>query len=314
MATKLSIKNAAANPAKWDEAFLAKITAAGDHLYFTQQIFQKWWKKGLDDVFVAGAQLDLTLDENGFVWTIKTLTDPAAKKLAANAELVKVQTHKGKCSGFAPKVEPPKAEASKPEPTRSATPPVQETPKPTPKAATKPALTAEDIKARVKATLPIGGGKDDAEKYAARMKRVLEAEFSGVSDDHLKAVELLAGKLYFEKAKEAAPKASGPAKAKPTLTPTQAAAIDAAMRAAQAAANGPAEMLDNDAQVAMGDAIAGAVGGKYPTHSRGGGHKGSFNKDKSIQQQLSNIAAILSADMRAAINDHLGAHWKGYYM
>lgn len=313
MATKLSIKNAAANPAKWDEAFLAKIAAAGDHVYFTQQIFQKWWKKGLDEVFVAGAQLDLTLDENGFVWTIKALTDPAAKKLAASPELVKVQTHKGRCSGFATKVEPPKAEASKGEASKSATPPVQETPKPTPKAAAKPALTAEDIKARVKATLPVGG-KDDAEKYAARMKRVLEAEFAGVTEDHLKAVELLAGKLYFEKAKETASASSGPAKAKPTLTPTQAAAVDAAMRAAQAAASGPAEMLDNEAQVRMGDAIAAAVGGRYPTHSRGGGHKGSFNKDKSIQQQLSNIAAILSADMRAAINDHLSANWKGYYM
>lgn len=310
MATKLMLKNAAANPAKWDEAFLAKVAAAGDHKYFTQQIFQKWWKKGLDEVFTAGAQLDLTLDENNFTWTVKTLTDPAAKKLAADAELAKVATHKGKCSGLPPKPEPAKAEPAKVEASR----PVTETPKPTPKAATKPALTTDEIKARVRDTRPLGGGKDDAEKYAARMKRVLEAEFSGVTDDHVKAVELLAGKLYFEKAKEAAPTSSGPAKAKPTLTPTQATAIDAAMRAAKAAANGPAEMIDNDAQVAMGDAIASAVGGKYPTHSRGGGHKGSFNKDKSIQQQLSNIAAILTADMRSAINDHLSANWKGYYM
>ena len=71
-------------------------------------------------------------------------------------------------------------------------------------------------------------------------------------------------------------------------------------------------MLDNDAQMALGDALTAAIGGNYPTHSRGGGHKGSFNKDKSVQQQLSNIGAILHPKVRTAINEHLHARWSGY--
>ena len=197
-----------------------------------------------------------------------------------------------------------------PTPTSSST---VDAPKQTPQPVVKPPLSTDEIKRRVRTTLPVGG-KDDAARYAARMRRALEAEFSGVSDDHIKAIELLADKAYFASAEESTsttPSASTTT-APPTLTATQAAAIDRAMQAAQAAANGPAEMLDNDAQVALGDAITAAVGGNYPTHSRGGGHKGSFTKDKSIQQQLSNIGKILNKGAREAINAHLDVHWNGY--
>ncbi|GEM_PF-4792180 len=186
-----------------------------------------------------------------------------------------------------------------------------ETPKQVPKAVVKPPLTADEIKQRVRSTRPVGG-KDDAAKYAARMRRVLEAEFSGVTDDHIKAVELLAEKAYFATAEETEDVTSTSTGVAPTLSATQKLAVDRAMQAAKDAANGPAEMLDNDAQVALGDAITAAVGGNYPTHSRGGGHKGSFTKDKSIQQQLSNIGKILNKATREAINAHLDTSWNGY--
>lgn len=299
MPTKLTRKNAAeAHPQKWDETFKAKLAEAGDHLFFVLQIWQKWWKLGFDKVFAAGARLDISLDERGFTWTVEPLNDAARKLLDADPALVKVQTHKGKCSGLPPKpVQAPKAE-EKPEP------------KPEPKPAAKPALTAEDIKSRVRGT-PSLGARDDIDKYVARLKRVLEADFSGVTDDHLKAVKLLAAKLYFESAKDTAPaKPASTAKATPTLTTEQADAVDAAMREAQRVANG--EMLDNDAQVALGDALTAVFGGKYPTHSRGGGHKGSFNQDKTIQQQLSNIAKILQKQHCDALNEHFGKQWPKY--
>ena len=182
----------------------------------------------------------------------------------------------------------------------------------TTQAPSKPALSAKEIQTRVAQTVP-ANAKDDATKYAARMERELKKEFADVSADHVKAIELLAKKTWFTKTEE--PKASGKTEKADdslTLTDEQKEAINAAMQAAMDAANGPAEMLDNDAQVALGDAITAAVGGNYPTHSRGGGHKGSFTKAKSVQQQLSNIGAILQPKVRDAINEHLAAKWSGY--
>ena len=181
----------------------------------------------------------------------------------------------------------------------------------TPTEATRPVLTAKEIQSRVSKTLPVKG-KDDAVKYTARMERALKSEFAEVNASHLKAIELLADKTWFTKTEE--PESSGSIEKveRLTLTDTQKLAIDAAMQAATDAATGPAEMLDNDAQVALGDAITGAIGGNYPTHSRGGGHKGSFTKDKSIQQQLSNIGAILNPKVRDAINEHLATAWSSY--
>lgn len=311
MATKLSLKNAAANPVKWDEEFLAKVAAAGDHLYFTRQIFQKWWKLGLDKVFAAGAQLDLLLDEHGFTWTIKTANDAAAKLLAKD-DLAKVEVHKGKCSGFAPKVATPEA---KPEPKAETKP----APKPEPKPEAKPepkvdrreSLGNAHVRAAVRGTPP--RPKEALEKYVGRVAVELSKDYKDVTAEPLKLLKELAQATYFKEAEPEPTKPSAtPAKQQPTLTTDQAAAVDAAMRAAQNAANGPAEMLDNDAQVELGDAITAVFGGKYPTHSRGGGHKGSFNKDKSIQQQLSNIAAVLNKDQKAMLNDHFGKHWAKY--
>jgi len=213
---------------------------------------------------------------------------------------------------------PPTATVQKP-PEKPATGEASsQPPKEEPKAATtttqapsKPALTAKEIQTRVAQTVP-ANAKDDADKYATRMERELKKEFADVSADHLKAIKLLAGKTWFTKTEE--PKATGKTEKADTLTLTDAQKqdIDAAMQAATDAANGPAEMLDNDAQVALGDAITAAIGGNYPTHSRGGGHKGSFNKPKSIQQQLSNIGAILQPKVRDAINEHLAARWGDY--
>jgi len=182
----------------------------------------------------------------------------------------------------------------------------------TTQAPSKPALSAKEIQTRVAQTVP-ANVKDDAAKYAARMERELKKEFADVSADHVKAIELLAKKTWFTKTEE--PKTSGKTEKADdglTLTDGQKEAINAAMQAAMDAANGPAEMLDNDAQVALGDGITAAVGGNYPTHSRGGGHKGSFTKAKSVQQQLSNIGGILQPKVRDAINEHLAARWVAY--
>ena len=82
----------------------------------------------------------------------------------------------------------------------------------------------------------------------------------------------------------------------------------------QAAVNaaGANDMIDNAAQVALGDGIAHAIGGSNPTHSRGGGHKGSFNKDVTIQAALSNIGRILQAKTKASINLHFSTAWPDY--
>jgi len=204
--------------------------------------------------------------------------------------------------------------AEKPATGEASSPPPKEQPQAatTTQAPSKPALSAKEIQTRVAKTVP-ANAKDDATKYAARMERELKKEFADVSADHLKAIELLAKKTWFTKTEE--PKASGKTEKADdslTLTEEQKRDIDTAMQAAKGIANGPAEMLDNDAQVALGDAITAAVGGNYPTHSRGGGHKGSFTKAKSVQQQLSNIGAILQPKVRDAINEHLAAKWSGY--
>jgi len=201
--------------------------------------------------------------------------------------------------------------AEKPATGEASSPPPKEQPQTT-QAPSKLALSAKEIQTRVAQTVP-ANAKDDATKYAARMERELKKEFADVSADHVKAIELLAKKTWFTKTEE--PKASGKTEKADdslTLTEEQKRDIDTAMQAAKDIANGPAEMLDNDAQVALGDAITAAVGGNYPTHSRGGGHKGSFTKAKSVQQQLSNIGAILQPKVRDAINEHLAAKWSGY--
>jgi hypothetical protein len=302
MATKLMLKGDAANPEKWTEDFLAKVTAAGDHQFFTQQIWRKWWKKGFDDVFKGGgAQLDLSLDASAFSWVVKTLTDGGKKALSADKELAENAIHKGKCSGMAPKEpEKPAAKVAEKQADKVVEKPVVKG---------KPMLAAGDITPRVKSTPVQPGGKDDAVKYTARMKRTLEAEFDGVTEAHLKAVTMLAEALHFPKVK-AVVAAVEEKPAKPTLTAAQVLAVDAALTQAQKVANG--ENLDIDQQVALGDAITSAFGGKYPTHSRGGGHKGSFNSSKTIQQQLSNIADKLTADASLALDDHLTAKWKKY--
>jgi hypothetical protein len=202
--------------------------------------------------------------------------------------------------------------ATQKEPEKVASQPAKEEPKPattTTQPASKPALTTKELQTRVAQTVPVKG-KDNAEKYAARMERELRKEFADVSADQLKAIKLLAAKAWFTKAEEA--EESAPAEAEEdtlVLTADQKRMIDEAMQAAKDVANGPAEMIDNDAQTALGDAITAAIGGNYPTHSRGGGHKGSFNKAKSVQQQLSNIGGILQPKVRDAINEHLAAQW-----
>lgn len=300
MTTKLTIKGDAANPEKWSEDFLEKVAAAGDHGFFTQQIFRKWWKKGLDDVFKGGgAQLELSIDPAAFTWTVKTLTEAGKKALAADKELAEIATHKGKCSGYAPKVvaTPTAKPVVQPEPTQ-------------PTVKKKPTISGNDIKEAVRTTRPVGG-KDDADKYTERMKRVLVDEFDGFTDKHLEAVKALANHVWFAKTEEVAT-TTKTTKVAPTLTAQQIVAVDAAMRTAIAAANGPTKLLDNDAQVAMGDAITAAFGGKYPTHSRNGGHKGSFNQTKTIQQQLSNIADKLTGDVCLALDTHLRTNWPPY--
>jgi hypothetical protein len=158
---------------------------------------------------------------------------------------------------------------------------------------------------------PALGEKDTADKYVERLKRTLPKEYGGITEDHYKALKLLAEATYFRKAKEEA-KPTAKAKEGPTpLTAQQAQAIDRAMQAAVDAA-GADDMIDNDAQVALGDGITHAIGGSNPTHSRGGGHKGSFNKDVTIQQALSNIGRILQEKTKASINLHFSTAWPDY--
>ena len=189
--------------------------------------------------------------------------------------------------------------------------PAKETAKPSASTkAEKPELTAEAIKSIVRGT-PSLGEKDTAEKYLARLKRTLPEDYDGITDKHYDAIKLLADATYFKKSKEEE-KPTAKAKDAPTpLTAQQARAIDAAMQAAVDAA-GANDMIDNDAQVALGDGITHAIGGSNPTHSRGGGHKGSFNKDVTIQQALSNIGRILQEKTKASINLHFSTAWPNY--
>jgi hypothetical protein len=174
----------------------------------------------------------------------------------------------------------------------------------------KPALTAEAIKSIVLDNRPVSD-KDNAEKYVERLKRTLPKDYGGITEDHYKAIKLLAESTYFKKSKEE-DKPVAKAKEGPVpLTEQQELRIDAAMQAAVDAADGRG-MIDNDAQVALGDAITHAIGGSNPTHSRGGGHKGSFNKDVTIQQALSNIGKILQEKTQASINLHLQKKWSSY--
>ena len=213
-----------------------------------------------------------------------------------------------------PKVETkPTAVADKSPPTTPKQEPAQDTAKATttvsPKAE-KPELTAEAIRTAVRST-PSLGEKDTAEKYLLRLKRTLPDEYRGITDKHYDAIKGLAEATYFKKSKEQA-KPTAKAKDGPTpLTEQQARAIDAAMQAAVDAA-GANDMIDNDAQVALGDGITHAIGGSNPTHSRGGGHRGSFNKDVTIQQALSNIGRILQAKTRESINLHFSTAWRNY--
>ncbi|MCE9658101.1 MAG: hypothetical protein K8R60_06040 [Burkholderiales bacterium] len=239
--------------------------------------------------------------------TVRQLIADIRKR--ATAPVAKPQASK-------PGTTPPTGTTKQPEtgPTSQTTPQApKEQPKvtPTQTEVSKPVLTAKEIQSRVSQTLPVKG-KDDAVKYTARMERVLKSEFAEVSASHLKAIELLADKTWFTKSEEPEATTKTEKVERMTLTDTQKRDIDTAMRTAVAAANGPAEMLDNKAQVALGDALTAAIGGNYPTHSRDGGHKGSFTKDKSIQQQLSNIGAILNAKVREAINEHFATAWPGY--
>jgi len=210
-----------------------------------------------------------------------------------------------------PKAQPSATATAQKEPEKVAP---SEPPKEQPKAATtatKPALSAKELQTRVAQTLPVKG-KDDADKYAARMERELKKEFADVTADHIKAIKLLAQKAWFSKTEEPEAEKEAEEDDRMVLTDAQKRQIDAAIQAAKDAANGPADMIDNDAQVALGDALTAAIGGNYPTHSRGGGHKGSFNKDKTIQQQLSNVGAILNPKVKAAINEYLHSTGDGY--
>lgn len=95
-------------------------------------------------------------------------------------------------------------EANKPKPPAKAVVPETTNPKPsmTPvkeevsKQKTKPKFEVSDLKQFVKST-PALGARDSLEKYMVRARRVLEADFSGVSEDHLTAVSKLAEQTYF---------------------------------------------------------------------------------------------------------------------
>ncbi len=98
----------------------------------------------------------------------------------------------------------------------------------------------------------------------------------------------------------AAPTATAPVAA---LSDTQAAALEAALVSAEGDANS-AGYINNDAQVALKDAIAAVVGGKNKTHNRGGGHRGSSTGSRTIQQTLSDCSWLTSSQ-KASINGYL---------
>ena len=208
----------------------------------------------------------------------------------------------------------PAVVADKGPPTTTKQEPPQDASKTPPKSqattkAEKPDLTAEAIKSIVRGT-PSLGEKDTADKYVARLKRTLPDEYGGITDKHYEAIKGLAEATYFKKAKEEekpVAKKEGPT----PLTAEQARAIDAAMQRAVEDARGNGT-LDNDAQVRLGDGITHAIGGTNPTHSRGGGHRGSFTKAVTIQQALSNIGKILQEKTQASINLHFATAWPGY--
>lgn len=104
MPTKLKISNAAADPLKWDATFKKKLADAGDAHFYTQQIFSKWWKKGLSALFLSpkGAELELSLDADAkkFTWLIKPGDAKAGTEFfAKNPALKAVSAHKGLISG-----------------------------------------------------------------------------------------------------------------------------------------------------------------------------------------------------------------------
>ncbi len=104
MPTKLKISNAAADPKRWDSTFKTKVEEAGDPNFFTQQIFSKWWLKGLSKVFLPplGADLELTIDGEGkkFSWLIKPKDAKAGSAFfAEHTDLKAVVTHHGIVSG-----------------------------------------------------------------------------------------------------------------------------------------------------------------------------------------------------------------------
>ena len=112
MPTKLTISNAAADPAKWDTAFKTKLAEAGDAKFFTQKIFAKYWGSGLKALFVSpsGAALELTIDEKAktFSWLIKPKDAKAGNDFFAEHPTLKaVASHKGVVSG-APEEDPAK--------------------------------------------------------------------------------------------------------------------------------------------------------------------------------------------------------------
>jgi hypothetical protein len=88
-----------------------------------------------------------------------------------------------------------------------------------------------------------------------------------------------------------------------TLSDTQKLAITAAIAAADAEKDSGGQ-IDNDAQVALKDAMVKAVGGSNPTHNRGGGHRGSSVGKRSVQNTLSDVPG-LTEGYRVAINAYL---------
>ncbi|RKP46906.1 hypothetical protein [Trinickia fusca] len=74
--------------------------------------------------------------------------------------------------------------------------------------------------------------------------------------------------------------------------------------------------IDNAQQVQLGDAICQAIGGANKTHSRGGGHLGSFNAPVTIQQALRNIGRPMHQRVRESINAFLEERYpdQGFYL
>ena len=314
--TKLTIKDKAAEPKLWSQDFKNKIAKAGDAEFYTQQIFSKWWTKGLNKVFALGAVLELSLDDaaKSFTWTIKTVSNSPAEKLLKEDNAIKaVATHKGHISGPKKVEEKPIVKVEeKPIVEKIQSPPVQQkptTPPPKKDPPTKPVITPVEIKETIRKTLSLGS-KDTLEKYIGRLERNLAKQYAPLSEDQTTALKALAFNTYFKEEKPTTPTTTPTIVDVPTLNENEKTAILAAMNTAINGANGI--LLDNDQQSDLGDAIAHAVGGRYPTHSRKGGHKGSFNKDKTIQQQLSNIGKILSGDKKWAINLFLGVEFPPY--